>query len=293
MKHFHKIVPRLDPSRRPGVPGRIVILLDKSGSVPDCLKRQMDRCVDWMRRRHGEHYKVYEFHFGISEFNPPYDDDTRPSFFRKFTSPNDTQIGLSLSQIEHLNPSKTLLFSDGSCCDGGLALRVASRITGDIDCFYANATATMHEYDCPSYWTKEECRQYVRNLIGYKNPGLLQKIARYGSGSYFEFDDKTDIPGIIAEQMRRPVAEIPQKIAEKRMPSDIGRHGQPSRGTIRVGGSKITVERPEAIRVIVRPSAAVRRQHVRPHAPLQVEYKPEMPVNFDRQGEKKRRGWFW
>jgi hypothetical protein len=132
--------------------------------------------------------RLYAFHADIEEV--PVDRDFFGTFpptgasrwGRRFA--NTTDLGYCLGRIAPLNPTKTILFSDGACRNKRNTLRVVEQMTGSIDAFFCEPDPAHYDENHPTGRTAEQMFQL---LTRDADEGLMQQIARCGRGRFIRF----------------------------------------------------------------------------------------------------------
>jgi hypothetical protein len=180
----------LDPQPREFAPGRrgsIVVLADHSDSVSSTTQMAISQALQSLRRRIPS-ARLYAFHADIEEV--PADRDFFGTFpptgasrwGRRFA--NTTDLGYCLGRIAPLNPTKTILFSDGGCRNKRNTLRVVEQMTGSIDAFFCEPDPAHYDENHPTGRTAEQMFQLLTRDV---DEGLMQQIARCGRGRFIRF----------------------------------------------------------------------------------------------------------
>lgn len=166
--------------RRPGRADSFVILIDRSGSMPDLADYLLEKAL---KNAQSEHPTIRAFGFlaGVKEIDisaitpvasclPPAGNVPIMSYA------NSTFVGQSLRAVAGLQPEKTIIISDGGAIDKGDALSVAASMTGSIDCYYC----VPH----PALFSEIET---YRIRTRDNDPSFLQRLARAGGGTFSKY----------------------------------------------------------------------------------------------------------
>jgi hypothetical protein len=133
--------------RQPGDPNVVVLMADRSTSMPSTARDEIDETIPGFQaaypglRLFGFHSEVLEVKAGRhpDRMRYCYPPCHRASSEKGAHYRNATYHGVSLEQIARLNPSLTIILSDGGGADKQHALQVADRMTGSIDAYYCDA----------------------------------------------------------------------------------------------------------------------------------------------------------
>lgn len=189
-------LPQREMNLRTGT-ATVVLLADKSGSMPTSAFETMDQVVPHFREAI-QGLRVFVFHADVREVEFRYpsgniksawacDGITDAEWRReartgRMIRRNTTYLGAALEAIARLKPGKTIVFCDGGVADKSRALRAADSITGEIDCYF-----------------------FPSKMAGYDDVGFMGKLARRGRGRLVRFDGRADM----GDELRRSLP-VPQ-----------------------------------------------------------------------------------
>ena len=176
--------------RRPGTPGRIIILVDATGSVSPVNKARISKEVDGiLMRERGA--RVLAFGTAVVDITsdpsaikrmiwgcfPGLSDEHD---WRKSGAIQGTYIGRALAAAAQASPERTIILSDGGAVDKADAFRAADGMTGVIDAYYCHPL--REEYDLEHHFisANELWRHYSRGA----DRSVMQELARRGGGTF-------------------------------------------------------------------------------------------------------------
>lgn len=208
---------------RPGDKGTVVLLADRSTSMPSHALIETNQLLPEFKAAI-PNLRIFIFHANMIEIRdlrgicdfcgglyreaPDRGGSKDGGVYR-----NTTYLGAALQKIASLNPSKTIILSDGGAADKELALRVVDGMTGSIDCYW-----------CPSGWCD-------RSFMG--------ELARRGRGRFVDA-----MPDAITRDLRKTIEVLRGPLLRRvHKAPEFTREGLANKGNVSVGGSKITVTR--------------------------------------------------
>jgi len=223
----------------------VVLLADKSGSMPSSAFDTMDEVVPHFRGAIPG-LRVFVFHADVREVEFRYpsgniksawacDGITDAEWRReartgRMIRRNTTYLGAALEAVAGLKPCKTIVFCDGGAADKSRALRAADNITGEIDCYF-----------------------FPSKMAGYDDVGFMEKLARRGRGRLVRFDGRADM----RDELRRSLP-IPQPHNPH--------HGAPSHMRRPIPGGRVDVRAaPDQAHVIYEDIHLFRQRRIHTH----------------------------
>jgi len=176
--------------RRPGTPGRIIILVDATPSVSPVNKARICKEADAiLSRERGA--RLWAFGTAVVDITSDPSAIKRPIWdcfpgatdgydWRKSRGVEGTYLGRALAAAAQVNPERTVILCDGGTADKAHAFRVADSMTGVIDAFYLHPR--REEYDLEHHFisANDLWRHYSRGA----DRSVMQELARRGGGTF-------------------------------------------------------------------------------------------------------------